>query len=289
MTFNLEGYKRNRFYLTDLITQHEPKLIFLQELWIAHYEQHQLSQDFPSYHFHVATPDIFDHSEESILLPSHTWHGAAIAWHNSLQSLITPLAVTHDRFSAIKIRFSSECNILAISLYAPTAGKDEEFHESLDFLSRTIANSENTGIIIGTDSNCSSKSSKRRQAAWYQFCNEFSLQIVSTNSPTFHHNNGSSESCIDYFVVANCEVSELGQFCTLDSPTNLSSHDPITATLKQIDSENFLKYSGSYSSFQRKKVVWNVDNLSAYKELSNQALTNALSYFNSPGHVTLLC
>ena len=146
MTFNLEGYKRNRFYLKQLLDQEHPKLIFLQELWIAHHEQQLLCQDYPGYHFHVATPDIFDPAEDSILLSSHTWHGAAIAWHNTLQSLVTPLVVTHDRFSAAKIRFSGNCNILVIALYAPTAGKDVEFQECLDFLSCIIAKSETTGV-----------------------------------------------------------------------------------------------------------------------------------------------
>ena len=90
ITFNLEGYKRNRFYLKDLIKQEHPRLIFLQELWISHYEGQLLCQDFPNYQFHVTTPDIFDNSEELILSPSHTWHGAATAWHNSLQSFVTP-------------------------------------------------------------------------------------------------------------------------------------------------------------------------------------------------------
>ena len=78
MTFNIEGYKRNRFYLQDLIQKEQPKLIFLQELWIASHEQQLLSQDFPAYNFHVATPDMFDPTEEAILRPSHTWHGAAM-------------------------------------------------------------------------------------------------------------------------------------------------------------------------------------------------------------------
>ena len=147
----------------------------------------------------------------SLYASNHTWHGAALAWHTDLSPLVSQIPVTYDRINAISIAFSSKCRILAISLYAPTAGKDDEFLECIDFLTEFISNNikAHPTVIIGTDSNCSSKSSKRRLLAWSRLCDQFSLSISSTETPTFHHHNGSSESCIDYFV-SNITIEKSG-------------------------------------------------------------------------------
>ena len=128
----MEGYKRNRYYLDTLVIQESPRLIFLQEVWLAHHEEEVLNKDFPNYNFKIATPDMFDHSEDKINCPGQVWHGAAIAWHNDLHSFVTPLISTHERFAAVLIRVSSLTSILAISLYAPTSGKDDDFLECIN-------------------------------------------------------------------------------------------------------------------------------------------------------------
>ena len=216
LCFNIEGYTRNKNYLTTLLKKETPKIIFIQELWLAYADQKILSEDFPDYDFHVSTPDMFENSEDLILQAGHTWHGTAIAWHRDLQPYVAQLPVTHDRFTAIKISFTSTHTILAISLYAPTSGKDNEFLECLDFLSDFLSSESGySSVIMGADSNCSSKSSRRRQLAWAKFLKDFNLQIKSTDIPTFHHHNGTSDSCIDYFITFNCPVRDLRQHCTI--------------------------------------------------------------------------
>ena len=155
------------------------------------------------------------------------WHGTALGWHRSLNNCVTVLEQCNDRFTALKFSTLDQ-SILVFSLYAPTAGKDEEFLECLDSLSSFIlANStENSLILIGADSNCSSKSSARRQKAFTMFCETFDLEVKSGTTPTFHHHNGSSESQIDMFIASKQLVlSSFLQICTKETPTNYSSRE----------------------------------------------------------------
>ena len=176
--FNLEGYKRNRFYLQTLINQQNPKIILLQEIWLGLSDKQILSEDFPNYKFQVSTPDMFENSEDLVFNPGHVWHGAAVAWHTDLHYAVTELTSTHDRFAAVILNISERTNFLAISLYALTSGKDDEFLECLGFLEEFIlVNTPDSGsVLIGADSNCSKKSTKRRKLAWEDFCRTFLLK-----------------------------------------------------------------------------------------------------------------
>ena len=94
---------RNKHYLHHLIKQETPRIIFLQEIWLAAHDQTLLEREFPEYNFQIATPDIFENCEDKISNPGHTWHGAAIAWHRDLHPLVNQFTVTHQRFTAVII------------------------------------------------------------------------------------------------------------------------------------------------------------------------------------------
>ena len=127
LSFNIEGYRRNRNYLATLIKQLNPALIFLQELWLAYEDQNILENDFPDYTFVLAATDMFEPSEDKIQSGRPIWQGAAIAWHNDLCPLATSLPVTCDRFASAVLNFGDDQKILAISLYSPTSGRDDKF------------------------------------------------------------------------------------------------------------------------------------------------------------------
>ena len=150
----MEGIRRNRLYLSDIIDKHCPKLFFLQETWLPHFCESDLNKEYPEYNFLTSCDDMFTHAEDRLNTNDHVWHGTATAWHQDLHSLVKPLKVTHERFSGIKIT-SDYMSMLAISAYFPTSGKDDEFSECLSHLSNYIE--ENTepddGILISADTN----------------------------------------------------------------------------------------------------------------------------------------
>ena len=91
------------------------------------------------------------------------------------------------------------------------------------------------------------------------FCELFDLQIHLAPLPTFHRHNDMSESCIVLFAASRgLEIRSISQYCTLETPLNLSSHDP-SKTVMSVQFEkrpDGSKYADTYSNFDRKKIVW---------------------------------
>ena len=114
----------------------------------------QINEKFSEFTFQISTPDMFLNTEDKLSRPDHNWHGSAIGWHQSLNTMIRNISTTYDRFTAIHLDFPG-CKLLAISVYFPTSGKDDEFLDCVDNLSLFIAEnkSEEGEILIGTDSN----------------------------------------------------------------------------------------------------------------------------------------
>ena len=221
-----------------------------------------MNTKFENYSIQISTPDQFTPPEDRLRKSDHTWHGAAIMWHESLNSNVQNICNTHERFTGIKLNFQGQ-HFLAIAAYLPTSGKDDEFLDCLDQLTDFIQQNSSDGstILIGTDSNCSPKSTPRRLSGFQQFCQDHELTKVCLSVPTFHHSNGMSSSNIDYFLLSHKysqtpKLSKTFSQCTQDFPENFSSHDPVFATLQipgVTHSTALEKCSHTYSDFTQTK------------------------------------
>ena len=235
---------------------------------------------------------MFDHNEDKMLKSGQTWHGAAIGWHQDLHPEVAHLPSNNARLSGIKLSTNSG-SILTISLYAPTSGKDDEFLECITDLTEYILSNFHSGdsLLIGTDSNCSTKSTPRRQACWMSFIQSFSLFIHSTGAATFHHNNGFSESSIDFFLSSkNLKLENVRQLCTLDFPLNLSSHDPLLSSVRiAMPEKSHSRFSHTYSNFNLERIIWDTNKIPEYQNMASQALSQAIQYWNTPETTPLLC
>ena len=255
-----------------------------------------MDKSFHHFNLQTSSSDMFKPPEDLLCSTDHTWHGAAVMWHVSLDSGISRLKTTNTRFTAIRITIQGK-GFLAISVYFPTAGKDDEYLECCSDLTNFVLSNlkENNVVLIGTDTNCSEKSSKRRKQALAALCQELSLERFSTSSPTFHHHNGSSESNIDCFLISRfyaTKLSQLTSHCTLDNPDNLSSHDPVQGVLqvphlKTADTTS--QYEQTYTDFKQRKVVWDTTNLTKYQEAAARALVEYERLFSMPEHIPLRC
>ena len=257
-----------------------------------------MNTKYQDYCIQISTPDQFTYSEDRLSSNNHTWHGAAVMWHASLNSNVLNICNTHDRFTGINMKFD-EHSILAISAYLPTCGKDDEFLDCLAELSIFILqNKSETGtVLIGTDSNCSEKSSPRRVQAFKQFCEENNLLKVCCSEPTFHHVNGLSSSNIDYFLISTAcnnspQLKNISMQCNQEHPENLSSHDPVTATLGVPCTEQACRqenFSHTYSDFNQSRVIWKDENIGDYQRLAGKTLTEYESFFPTPEFIPLKC
>ena len=236
---------------------------------------------------------MFDSIEDKILKPVQAWHGVAIGWHDDQHADIIHVPSDNSQFVAVKLPVKTG-KIFFISLYAPTAGKDDEFLECISELSSFILSNLSHGdqLLIGTDSNCSKKSTQRRQLCWTTFCDTLDLQVHSTGLPTFHHHNGSSESAIDFLLSSkDLNLLNLEQLCTQDSPLNLSSHDVLLSSIQTPRQHQHVqsKFSHTYSSFNPTKIIWDRSRIPEYQQLASQALSDAYQYWDAPETTPLLC
>ena len=130
LSYNIEGFRRNKHYLSDLILKHSPKVIFLQEIWLPFHDLNALNSFHPEYTFEISTPDMFQHPEDLLNKPGHVWHGVAIGWKKTITGSITVIESTYER--VVGVRFSlTKTSIIFVSFYAPTAGQVEDNLESL--------------------------------------------------------------------------------------------------------------------------------------------------------------
>ena len=238
---------------------------------------------------------MFEQAEDQLSTGGHVWHGTAVVWHCKLNAQVKPVKVVHTRFSAIKIQTNTN-TILAISLYLPTSGRDEEFSDCLSSLSNFILeNTDNRDeVLIGSDTNCSEKSTLRRKKLYKDFCCELGLVEVGSEVPTFHHNNTVSKSNIDRFLVTRTLVDNLESVqveCTMETPMNFSSHDLLLSVLaiSLSSSEQGSKYSDTYEEYNRAKVIWNKSDTGQYQEYTDRALSLSESLFPDPELFPLKC
>ena len=275
--------------------------LFLQETWLPHHESKALSEDFDDYDFLTTSSDIFIAPEDLIFKSGPTWHGAALGWKKSLEKSITKLPVISERFCGVKyVDLSSNVDIIAYTAYLPTSGQDDDFLEILSILSSDITkhNTNNSVVIIGTDSNVSRKSSRRRFSAMKEFLRLFSLAtILPDDTPTFHHNNNTSESQVDHIYVhipedCHVKIRFKDQLCLNEDSSNISSHDviigqvEIPVTSQDIQEKDF---TSSYIPFPVKKPYWDVNKKQYYEQETKAALQELSNNYTEVEFLPELC
>ena len=155
VSLNIEGHRRNNYYLSQLIHEYSPIFIFIQKTWLSHNDANKkLSGDFPNYNFLTTSQDMYINSEDLFLMSGPIWHGTAIGWLKSIDMLTTKLNVVSERFCGVKYcDKSTTVSILLYTVYLPTSGKDDLFLEILSLLEFDIKQNktEDCTIVIGID------------------------------------------------------------------------------------------------------------------------------------------
>jgi hypothetical protein len=180
--------------LSTLIKEYDPFCIFLQEHWLPDYDAtNKMKANFPTHSFLTTSDDMFTPTEDLLLQPGPVWHGTAIGWPSRIDQHVSRLPVVNERFCGIIYKDAeNDTNILAYSVYLPTAGKDDEFLEVVSSLTADVSLHIciNTTLLIGCDSNQSDKSTNRRTSAMKDMLTELNLKsILHGDMLTFHHNN----------------------------------------------------------------------------------------------------
>ena len=276
--------------------------IFLQEHWLPHYQAcDKLSSDFPSFRFLTTSSDMFSPPEDLALQAGPTWHGTALGWPSSIDTYVSKLPIVSERFCGVQyLDIANNIDILSYCAYLPTSGQDDEFNEVLSLLTLDLLTNrrESSTIIIGLDSNQSSKSTNRRTESMMQFMNIFLFQSLHVDDcPTFHHNNQISESQIDHILCyipekTKQEIKHKDILCQKNNSSNLSSHDVVIGEIclpqSSDNPEAEQDYSNSYIDFSVKKPKWNESGMAAYQTQSAQIISDLLDNFSETAHIPAL-
>ena len=292
MSFNIEGYQRNKYYLSGIIRDYKPVFVCLQEHWLPDYQTEIIQNEFSNYNFITTASNMFGNAEDKLLENGPVWHGTALGWLKVHDRFVSRLAIISDRFCGVKLYD----RILVYSVYLPTSGQDDLFLETLSHLSYDIENNiEGTvKIIIGADTNESLKSSKRRINAMELFRIKYNMKsILVDDKPTFHHNNQTSESQIDHILfteTSDMNVELIKHLCKIDNSVNLSSHDALVAKVVVpaiLDSETDVDYSHTYSPFIVKRPIWNQSHVALYQEQAINLLNEIRSFRDDPNFIPI--
>ena len=266
--------------------------MFIQEHWMSETEAaDNFNIDFQNYDFLTTSMDTFALPEDMLQKSGPSWHGTALGWHSSLSSFVSKLPIVSSRFCGIKFK-NEQITIISYSVYLPTSGQDDDFLDEISLLTHDIESNASVvdTIVIGIDANTSIKSSKRRQRIFSEFLQNFSLEtILPGDDPTFHHNNGYSESQIDHILTNNREIINFHQqLCKHDDEINLSSHDAIIGSIKILNSTvtEETDYTDTYEDFNPKKIIWKKN--PEYEEVTANILKDLLDNFNQPEHLPAL-
>ena len=274
--------------------------IYIQEHWLAQHEAEAIiSKDFPNYTFMTTSSDMFIPTEERILENGPIWHGTALGWENSINPNINKLPVLNERYCGVKYTDDkSDMSLLTYTAYLPTSGDDDCFLEIITQLSMDISMNRKAkdALIIGLDSNQSIKSSRRRSEAMSEFMSKFSLtSILKNETPTFHHQNQTSESQIDHILYSipnsAANVSLQKHLCLLEHPHNLSSHDVLIGKLYFPRIEVHMTetdYSDTYSQFTVAKPIWDEAGLDRYRDDTFHILKYLTEEFTEAEHIPIL-
>ena len=107
--------------------------------------------------------------------------------------------------------------------------------------------------------------------------------------------NGTSESCIDLFLfstAATFNIRNISTLCTLDNPLNFSAHDVVAASieiLKIDEPKETAEFSGTYSKFNQKRIIWDTKKMNDYQSMSSDFLSKCNEMFPNPEFIPLKC
>ena len=154
----------------------------------------------------------------------------------------------------------------------------------------------NDFLVLGLDSNVSEKSTKRRYTSMNSFVNSHELNsIITSEEPTFHHNNKTSESQIDHVYFSPSETLSIKlqeHICLKNEPSNFSSHDVLVGVITVPVTSSAPKMTNSlstYTPFQVTRIDWSNPEKDGYQEDTAKLLDNLINNYSETEFISILC
>ena len=283
LTWNIEGIKTHEYVLSDLLLTHFPDFAFISEPQVFQTDiDLYLKLVKHAYGYHLSSKEADDP-----LLPfakSRSYGGTLVLWKRDLDAYVSVLSSPTTAFLPILLQIPGARPSIHVGIYLPTHGRDSEYISDIAALTNCIVDwlndYDNPFIFIRGDSNANSKNTKRYNL-FNSMLNQFGLNKVCFNHPTYHHfvGNGAFDSFIDILAYPGDNIGPeiITQIiCKLDTPTITSHHDVILSTfsipkLKEERKINNLTIAPRVN-YERIKIQWTEEGIEAFKFLASQQL-----------------
>ena len=179
------------------------------------------------------TGDLYD--PELPLIKSKAHGGTLVLWRRKHDPFIAVWPVTSSSYLPIIFHPPGCVLSVHIAIYLPTAGQDVQFIAELSKLSATLDEISSVHpeapFYLRGDFNVSHSNTKRISLL-DMFCDQFCLNEVSMQHPTYHHFVGESASFLDRILFSSNIHPELLKniHCKLSEPFINSHHDMIISS-----------------------------------------------------------
>ena len=292
LTWNIEGWKRNKFSLKYFVDSVSPDFIFLNEVLLFQFEGKRATDIFKGEYCHtLSSDDIAD--PELPLIKNRSNGGTMILWKRSLDQFITVLPSETSSFHVILFQPLHALPSLHVSLYLPTSGKEDEFIAEITklriFLEEMLDLHPDYLVFIRGDSNVN-MNNKSRLKIFNNFKSSLNLTSVPINHKTYHHfiGGGLFDSNIDVLLFIDTkdvheEVADI--YCSEVYPIIQSHHDIISSVFNLPAKKTPLAPPTSHVPVVpniRTKTVWSVEGIPAYQCLIGQSLADLRKRWSVP-------
>ena len=284
LTWNIEGFSRNRHSLRNFTERYQPSLVLLSEPMTHQADLPLLLQPFSGkYAAHLNSEDLHDHD---LAIESSRAHGGTmIMWLSSLSPFITILPTVSSSFLTILLKPDDAIPSLHTVIYLPTAGKDDQFFSVLADLTTHI---DETRLLypdiphfVRGDAN-SNPNNVSRSKLFSHFYSSLEFMKIPLYHPTYHHfiGDGCFDSEIDFLLYYGTDAREdLDRIlCKLDSPLINSHHDVILSTCSipvapPPPPEDDLVVAPKIPNI-RTRTVWSEEGIRKYESIIDSSLTD---------------
>ena len=284
LTWNIEGFKQNRFCLKYFADKVSADFIFLNECLLFQFED-QNSMDIlkGDYSHSLNSDDITD--PELPFIKNRSNGGTMILWKHSLDKFVTVIPTETHSFLAILFQPPDSPPSLHVSLYLPTSGKEAEFVAEVTklriFLEDFSESQPRSLVFIRGDANVNFNN-KPRVKIFKNFMNSCALRYVPIQHKTYHHflGDGLFDSNLDVLLhVDDKDITEevLNIFCQKDYPDIGSHHDIIASsfTLPRSSTKSTISFSKTpIIPNKRTRTVWSAEAIPVYQSLLGTSLSD---------------
>ena len=186
--------------------------------------------------------------------------------------------IKHKNYNIKIARYKiGETNILLLSIYMPTTGKDEEFNKMCDEINDIICREATDSYVIGFgDLNIRHDQNRPRNKKMLNTLNNLNLELITPKTTTHKSHRHGTYTTLDYFFCSkNITVEDIKVLDLEHFQENRSSHYPIILectleTIHRKEKKDKTKKKGIFES--HRKINWDNLDKNLYQKLVDTAL-----------------